>query len=80
MWLVKKDSEQEIPARGHEFSEISGIMADEKIEFWHCSRCNKNFADEQGTKQITFTDGWCQDDDGNITYIKGGETGTKSGA
>ena len=24
-------------------------------------------------EQITLTDGWCQDDDGNITYIKGGE-------
>ena len=54
---MKKDSEQEIPARGHEFSEISGIMADEKIEFWHCSRCNKNFADEQGTEQVTLAVG-----------------------
>ena len=24
-------------------------------------------------EQITLIDGWCQDDDGNITYIKGGE-------
>ena len=29
--------------------------------------------EEQITDQITLTDGWCQDDDGNITYIKGGE-------
>ena len=29
--------------------------------------------EEQITDQITLIDGWCQDDDGNITYIKGGE-------
>ena len=29
--------------------------------------------EEQITDQITLTDGWCQDDDGNTTYIKGGE-------
>lgn len=29
--------------------------------------------EEQITDLITLTDGWCQDDDGNITYIKGGE-------
>ena len=69
--LVKKDSEQEIPARGHEFSEISGIMADEKIEFWHCSRCNKNFADEQGTEQVTLADGWIEMSDG-MHYLQSG--------
>mgnify|MGYP000473635768 CR=1 FL=1 len=29
--------------------------------------------EEQITDQITLIDGWRQDDDGNITYIKGGE-------
>ena len=29
--------------------------------------------EEQITDQITLIDGWCQDDDGNTTYIKGGE-------
>lgn len=36
-------------------------------------RCTVCGLREKGTEQITLIDGWRQDDDGNTTYIKGGE-------
>ena len=36
-------------------------------------RCTVCGLRKKGTEQITLIDGWRQDDDGNTTYIKGGE-------
>lgn len=61
--------EEEVTSKfNHELVYYSGVRADEKIEFWHCSKCNRNFADEQGNNQITVADGWMAMPDNNYWY------------
>ena len=55
----------------HELVYYSGVMADEKIEFWHCNKCNSNFSDEQGTDHVWLPIGWIEMSDGKH-YIESG--------
>ena len=55
----------------HELVYYSGVMADEKIEFWHCNKCNSNFSDEQGTDYVWLPIGWIEMSDGKH-YIESG--------
>ena len=64
--------EEVIGIFGHILTYYSGTADDVEIKFWHCSRCNKNFTDEQGTNQIEIADGWIEMSDG-MHYLKNGE-------
>lgn len=64
--------EEVIGIFGHILTYYSGTADDAEIKFWHCSRCNKNFTDEQGTNQIEIADGWIEMSDG-MHYLKNGE-------
>lgn len=64
--------EEVIGIFGHILTYYSGTADDAEIKFWHCSRCNKNFTDEQGTNQIEIADGWIEMPDG-MHYLKNGE-------
>ena len=56
-----------------ESEELSLIEESEELEVLSEVQTYAMPTEEQITDLITLTDGWCQDDDGNITYIKGGE-------
>ena len=50
------DADVTIAALGHEMSHHAAVEAgctvDGNIEYWSCSRCNLNFSDEAGTKEV----------------------------
>ena len=47
----------EIPALGHTLQHHDRVeateIADGNIEYWECSKCNKNFSDAEGTTEVT---------------------------
>ena len=49
----------DIPAKGHvhameHHTEVSATCTEPGVkEYWHCTGCNKNFADEAGTQELT---------------------------
>lgn len=47
----------EIPALGHSLKHHDRVeateSADGNIEYWECSKCNKNFSDSEGTTEVT---------------------------
>ena len=47
----------EIPALGHSLDHHNKVeateIADGNIEYWECSKCNKNFSDAEGTTEVT---------------------------
>ena len=47
----------EIPALGHSLKHHDRVeateSADGNIEYWECSKCNKNFSDAEGTTEVT---------------------------
>ena len=50
------DADVTIAALGHEMTHHAAVEAgctvDGNIEYWSCSRCNLNFSDEAGTKEV----------------------------
>ena len=63
--------EKNIGILGHVLTYYSGIRNGKEIEFWHCSKCSKNFSDEQTTNQIEIADGWIEMSDG-MHYVQNG--------